>query len=63
MPQDAMYFNVELPTDAVSAVIPVTLGCNSNFTVSQITTGDPGQQFPADFKPGKSSWPELVPSP
>jgi hypothetical protein len=52
---DGMYFNVELPADPASAVIPITLGCNCNFIVNQIITGDIGdEQSPMSFLDGDS---------
>ena len=40
-----MHFIVEFPTDSVSAIIPVTQGCNASFSVNQIAGGDPGEQL------------------
>ena len=47
-----MYFNVEFPTTVADAIIPVTKGCDVSFTLNQLATGDPGQQFPRDFALG-----------
>ena len=40
-----MYFNVELPTDSVNAILPVTLGCDVSFSVNQVAEGDRGEQL------------------
>jgi hypothetical protein len=54
---DAMYFNVALPSAVAETTIPVTLGCDYQFTVYQLnTTNDPGQQLPADFLDGDSAY-------
>jgi hypothetical protein len=49
-----MHFLLEFPTDPVNAIIPITLGCSSTFTVNQIATAEGGEQFPIDFKTGDS---------
>jgi hypothetical protein len=41
-----MFFNVELPTDPVSAIIPVTKGCNASFSINKVASGDPGEFVP-----------------
>ena len=50
--QDAIYLNVEIPTDPVSATIPVTQGCDAKFVVNPVLVAEDGQQFPTDLALG-----------
>jgi len=61
MTQD-MHFNVELPTEVASAVIPLTLGCCSQFTVHQIAAANSDEgsfTLPVDFQAGPLCQPGL----
>ena len=55
-----MYFNAEFPTDSVSAIIPVTKGCNTSFTVNQVAESDPGVTVPVNFASGDSVYISVV---
>lgn len=47
-----MHFNIQIPTDPVSAIIPVTQGCDVSFTLDQLATADNRKQSPVNFQVG-----------